>query len=513
MSSVRPDRHLRILAAGLVLAVLAASITACDRIKIPGRDQSDVPAETSRDVQHGNCLPTFGDGVAAADMSRDGKVILYLSDEQPSTWPEDKAWRATDRAVYAVRPQAVGEGGQLISVTHPIVTPWSSDPTDILPGIARDAAGRPVTAEPTVLQEVMSGLEMSASGGRFLLATARPGNPSAALKLYTGLVPADEIELRPGEGLTTVPINRYKDNEGITAFLLSDDGKKVAVLVGRDGELRVYDFEIIYTLDDKGNVVVTNDAELPLAATSLAVKRQPAVAYAGALHLAWSPTGDRLALAKNDSVGMTGVWLLDVASGKLEVVRSIANTTIPYVAWSTDGQSLFVLETDLSGEAGGSFGHSEVRRIEAKADGKDIGDRWQIQQQMGNRSAPADLTSFGDDARFLFVWEQQLWVLETPKAGRGNAEYGPLTRPLPDMRVSNGSSSGPLAVAPADETVTFLVQDDAGQHVGQRLYALGKECPLDPPTTSSTPDGAGPTAPAGEGGQPTVAPTPAGGNG
>ena len=231
-----------------------------------------------------------------------------------------------------------------------------------------------------------------------MLGVNREGVKGGLAKLYTGLVPEGDDQLSPGSGLTLVRINDYAGTEGVRSVALSPDGSKMAALVGLNGEVRVYDFGAdklyVYDQGEDGKVKVSHD--LPPAATSLGQDRTPALAHNGIMRMQWSPDANRLALTRYESVGIAGLWVVDVATGDATLVRTFSNTTVPHVAWSGDGKSVFALTTRLF--QGNGLSDSEVRRINAVEDGKDMGDRWSLKQVAGYRTLPADFTAYGDES-------------------------------------------------------------------------------------------------------------------
>jgi hypothetical protein len=208
------------------------------------------------------------------------------------------------------------------------------------------------------------------------------------------------------------------------------------------------------------------------------------------MRLAWSPDGRRLSFSRPESVGTAGVWLLDTDTGETTFVRGYRNTTVPWVAWAADGNSLFVLSTAY--DTAQTFGNSEMRRVAAEANGADIGDRWKLTQDMFYDTAPSFLVAYGDDENFLFLWEFQAWLMEVPATGTGPASYGPITLKAPsNLSWDDGTmaiKSGSPSASPARDTAAFVVSDRAGTHVGARLWVQEAECPLEPQVSAEGED-------------------------
>lgn len=468
MSSARPMRGARWLAFALVLVFLTATASACD--SIPGMNGgSDNGAEVVATPQadHGACLPTYADDVRSLSMNRDGSRLLYISGARPEGLGDDATWRSGDRAVHVMSFDPQGAAS-----TRLLVLPWPPGEDAMIPVWPTEDAADASPPEPFVFAEQMDAVDIAGEGDRFVLGVSRRGVGGGLAKLYAGVVSDSEESLEPGSGLTLVRVNDFVGTESVRSVSLSPDGSKLAAVVGTQGELRVFDFSAdqlyVYTQGEEGEIEVTHD--LPPAATTITQSRVPALAHAGVLRVRWAPDNQRIAISRYESVGVAGVWILDYATGDAALVRTFNNTTVPHVAWSGDGQSLFTMTTQLF--QANLFGDSEVRRIEAAEDGDDMGDRWQLIQKPGYRTAPADLLAYGDDRNFLFTWEQQLWLLQVPATGSGNAMYGPVTLSAPDMRVASGT----VSVAPPVDRAAFLVTDAAGSHVGLRLDVTQETC-------------------------------------
>lgn len=466
MSSVRPCPGSGWIAASLSLAILAISTSACDRIGASTKPDEGRQMATPL-ANHGPCLPTFGNRVEAASVSADGQRLVYLSSARPAALPEDSGWSRDDRAVHVLDMTA--DGGV---TTRLLVLPWPAADEDRIPVYPTADPDDLSPPEAALLTSRLTSLVMSQTGGRVVLGVNREGVKGGLAKLYTGLVPEGDDQLSPGSGLTLVRMNDYAGTEGVRSVVLSPDGSKMAALVGLNGEVRVYDFGAdklyVYDQGEDGKVQVSHD--LPPAATSLGQDRTPALAHNGIMRMQWSPDANRLAITRYESVGIAGLWVVEVATGDATLVRTFSNTTVPHVAWSGDGRSVFALTTRLF--QGNVLGDSEVRRINAVEDGKDIGDRWSLKQVAGYKTSPADFTAYGDDQNFLFTWEEQLWLLQVPASGSGPATYGPVTLNPPAMRVMSGN----VSVAPASDRAVFLVQDAQGTHVGVRLAASQETC-------------------------------------
>jgi hypothetical protein len=505
MSPVRPNPGIRWLVSGCLLLFLAISSSGCSLFnKLPGKTTSEEGRQEATAIaDHGPCLPTYGTKVEAAGMSADGQRLVYLTAARPAGLAEGVSWLSTDRAV-----QVLDLAGT--PTTRLLVRTWEQSPEDQIAVYPTDIPNDQSPPKATVLSEQMTALMLSETGNRFLLGVTREGVQGGLAKIYTGIVPEGDTELSPENGLTLVRINDYLGTEGVQGAALSPDGSRMAALVGLQGELRVYDFAAdklyVYSQGEGGKVEITN--ELPKAATSIQESRIPALAHTGVMRLQWAPDNKRLAISRYESVGVAGVWVVDYTTGQATLIRTFSNTTIPHVVWSKDGTSVFTLSTRLF--QGNVLGDSEVRRIKAVEDGKDIGDRWQLAQVPGYRTAPADFTGYGDDQNFLLTWEQQLWLLQVPESGTGPASYGPVTLNPPTMMVQSGNIT---ASATADRAA-FLVNDHVGTHVGLRLAVTQETCAAEatqvrPPTTGEATEPAALT-PAVEGVSEPTAETPQG---
>jgi len=448
---------------GLAAAVLLSSaLTGCELLGLGGNEVDAVAVETHE--EYGPCWPTYGDEVRAASMSADGSRVLYLSGERPGNLPDEASWRDADRAVY-VRDNATGD-------TRYIAQSW--DPIDKLPVWATDDPARSFQTEPLELPEDLADLEMARTSERFVLAVKQSTVGSGFSKLYTGMVPAAGARtlLLPDSGLSIVPVNDNRATEGIRLFTLSDDGSKLAVIAGVLGEVRVYDFDaqqlITYTIDADGDVEVGHD--LPPAATGIDTSRVPAVATAGAMRLTWSPGADRLAIARDAGVGESGLAILDVATGGLTALRDFPSSTLPDIVWAADGNSLFVMTTQIAPPS--IFGETALRRIASAEGGEELFAGGRISRPPGYRTEPSNFAGFGDDEHFVFTWEGALWRLDTPGGDTSKASYIQVTPA--EMPVMYRMPS----VSPTASEVLFIVNDRFGRHIGRRLHALEDRCPL-----------------------------------
>jgi hypothetical protein len=465
---------LRLLAISTIVAVLVPTLSGCDSIKgvLPGGESQGEVTVTSTD--HGPCLPIYGDEVLSASMSRDGSRLLFISGERPAGMDDD-SWNRDDRALYLL---TFAEDGS--PATNVLATTWPPPPGNTIPPAATpDEEGD--LPQPGELEEQMVDVRLAGNGERFIISVQRQASTGLA-KIYTGIVPEGDAAMAPGEGLDLVSVNDYLADEFVQSYYLTDDGNRLAVVIA-GGELRTFDFGTdtlnVYDVGDDGQTIVSH--ELPPAQISIEQTRQPAVTSSGTMRLTWAPDGRRLAFARPESVGTAGVWILDTDTGETTFVRGYRNTTVPWVTWSKDGESLFILSSIY--DTAQTFGNSEVRRVEAKANGADIGDRWQLRQDPYFRSAPSDFVAYGDDQNFVFLWENQVWLLQVPPSGSGAASYGAVTPKAPTnlsswkdgtMAVKQGS----ISISPDRDIAAFVVVDPSGQHVAMRLYVTEEQCPL-----------------------------------
>lgn len=475
MSDFSPSGRFRALVAVLSVVFMAAAITGCNT-----GSQATPVAPIVAQEEDAACWPTYGSEVEAAAISADGNRVLFLSGQKPAKWPDDRGWSSSDKALYVLDFTATGSQQRYIAIS------W-----DAIDQIDQYATARANTPErPVKLEEDMVDLWLSKTGDRFVVAVARKGVGGRYAKLYSGTVPAGGFhELRPGEGLEQVLVNNYAATEGIRTAALSDDGSMVAAVVGSRGEVRVYDLDsqqpTVYALNEGGETVVEH--ELPPPPVDLDSAPNPAIAGSGTMLLTWSPGGDRLALARDEDVpGQKSLSIIDVATGKVALVRRFDSSTVPHVAWAADGQSLFVMNTLL--EPGQIFGDTEIRRLAAEEDGREVSDGGALERPRGYRTEPAYLTGFGDDDHFLFVWETGLYRLNTPAGDPSKASYIQLTPDDYDVLYSRPT------VSSGQQRAVFVAHEGSRLFVGERTEVLADECPyvVVPPTdaTAAAPDAA-----------------------
>jgi len=479
MAVVRPTRRFPALLFILAAVFVITALTGCDVLDRLGDDKGEINSVAVTSVNHGLCSPIYGSRVDAAAISGDGSRVMYVTRRQPANWPDDRGWRSTDRALMVRDIPAVGDA----TVRYIAVT-WPGE--DIGAYATAEPDGGQV--KPRSMPETMVDLRLAKDGERFVVGVVREGVVGQYAKLYSGTVPATgSAELEPENGLSLIPINDYKGTEGINYFVMSDDGSKLAAAVGDLGEVRIYDLDsqelTVYTRGEEGETIVEHT--LPRAPTNLTDTRVPAVASKGTIHLALSPSGDRLTIAHDEDVpGQTALTQLDIASGELVLVRRFVNSTVPHVVWASDGQSLFVLNTPLV--PGTIFGDTEIRRLAAAKDGREVSPGGKLPRSLGYRTEPAFLTGFGDDEHFIFVWEQSLWRLTAPGGNPAKASYIQLTRPTMEVRYL------PPSVSVSSERAVFVVEDLTGTHVGERTDIFDDACPrLATPTPESAEDGTG----------------------
>ncbi len=478
----------------LATLLLIPLVAAC------GGTETTVDTESTADF--GACFDAFGSYVLASAVNGAGTTMLYLTASKPA-FVSDDAWHSGDRALVMQDLKAAR--------TRAIVLTWPPGDTSEIPVWATANPAAQSTARPVPLTEHMIALDYSATGERFLLGVRRQGVEGLIAKLYAGVVPAidDTQILEPGHGLDLIPINDFEATEGIRSAALSPDGSKVAAVVGNQGEVRIYDIVnqelLVYSQGPEGGTVITH--ELPLrSSVSMDTDRQPAVASLGQMLVQWSPQGDRLAIATDPpGTSKTALAIMNPANGSLTTVRTFQDATVPQVAWSSDGQSLFVMTTELI--AGSVFGNTAIRHIAAAEGGKDVNKGGQIVQPAGYNSEPANLVNFGDDQRFVFTWEGWLWRLKVQNGDLTQAlaeKISPREATVPylrpyvslaeDLAVFSASTRGTNFNAVVRESAS-LNQCEAGQP--------GAVTPT--PEAEGTPDQAGEPAAGDEGtAEPTV---------
>lgn len=425
------------------------------------------------------CLPWYENDVESLAVSADGSRWLYLSGRKPTGLPSDASWRSDDLAIFVRDRNADGS-----SRSRYIATSW--DTSDEVTVYATVSLGGSSGTSPLSLPETMRDVALSADGGRFLVSVDQTGVDSGRAKLYHGVVPpADDTTsiLAPGDGgLTVLPINNLVGTEGIGGFEYSPDGAKVAAVVGSRTELRVYDIDsetiYAYELGSQNEIVVRN--EMPEAATNIGVSRQPAIRVTSG-GLIWSPDSTRIAFVRPEGVGTKSIYILDYASGDLAFVRAFENSTVPQIAWSSDGASLFVMSTKLSTYQ--TYGDSEFRRIQAAENGSDIGSGVAIERSrpefLNWSTEPSNLVNV-DDETLLFTWEGRLYRLIATGGELAGAPYVPLTVfHLIDRLVRRGVAveyERPFASTSLD-SVVFLVRDGNRTTIGERTFATAESCP------------------------------------
>jgi cell division septation protein DedD len=481
MSALRHCR--RGLAVSVLTTLLITPLVAgCDLLGGPEEPPEEVEQEEVGSF--GPCLPSFASEVSAASMNRAGNRALYLTAERPPTLPEEASWGSDDRAIMVMDGVAGGQGGTPAAeggtggmTIRSIALTW--DPTEEIPPFPTTAYAAE-EAEPYPLPEQMVDLQLAAEGNRFIVAVVRDGVAGTLSKLYSGMVPeSGSAQLQPGEGLALVPLNRYDATQGLQSYALSGDGSRVAAVVGTaPGEVRVYDLQeervYVYTLGEGGQVEVQH--ELPPVVTSIEEPRQPAVASNGVIRLSWAPTHDRLAIAADLDVGDAGLYILDVKSGEVELVHRFSNSTAPWVAWSQDGESLLAMNSPLSGPV--VFGNTELRRLQAVENGREIGSGVTLDRPLGWKTVPAYLTPLGDDQHYVFNWEGRLFRLDTPGTDLSQTSFQALTVDPPAMTVFGQPSVSGLA-----DTALFLVTSGRTTAVGARTHVSAEACPEVPVAT------------------------------
>jgi hypothetical protein len=466
------------------IALVAFALSGCNRDQGPG----EVKAPSDEGL-FGACFSTIQPGALGVGMDAAGQVMTYLTTSRPTTVKDDQ-WLRDDRAMVMVDLATTP-----IQYRH-FLLPWAAP--DEFPVMATTKPGAKSTARPYQLVEQMITMQQAEKGGRFAVGVRRQGVEGLIAKVYSGIVPtfASNDVLALEHGLELVPVNDYVNTEGIRSFDLSPDGSKLAAVVGNQGEVRVYDFTTnqlsVYTLGPTNKVVVSN--ELPkLSSVSLDAQRRPAVANQGSMNVTWSPQGDRLAIATDLPVNDSALAIMNPADGKLTPVRRFKESTVPQVAWAADGQSLYIMTTDL--ENGPVFGNTAIRHIAAAEGGKDLAKGGQLLQPQGFTSEPANLVNFGDDGHFLFTWQGGLWRLAltgddltTAKAEKVSPPDAvvPYTRPV---------------VSQAIDKAAFIAGSGSSQYVTLRDEVSSNSCAAGTagealPTPTPAPEGTAGTAPA-----------------
>ncbi len=441
--------------------VVLTSTAGCDRLR-----RTASPGEVTQAqqvVDYGPCLPMYSRAVLSAAMDREGTKVLFVSGQRPD-FIDEAAWGADDRALYLMEFPADGA-----PTLRAIARSWQA--TDEIPAYATPSDE--YTRSPVPIPENMLDVQLDESGTRFVLGVTRGGVYGRYAKLYTGTVPTEAGRLlSPEDGLTVIPINDYQGTEGVTSFTISPDGSKVAAVVGSQGEIRIYDLVAsqltVYDRGADGKTVVRHD--LPPAMTSIDQQRRPAVASNGTLYLRWAPQADRLAVSMDLGIANTSLAILNIATGEMSVVARFQDRTVPHVAWASDGQSLFVMVTRLSGPQ--TFGDTEIRRLAATENGRHVAQGGVLSRPLGYRGEPGALVSFGDDEHFVFVWDAALYRLDMPGGVPAQATYVPLTPSL--FRVQYVHPS----LAFSKERVIFVASDDFSSRLAERSYALHDDCPI-----------------------------------
>ncbi len=473
------------------------------------------PIEIDPEAMLGNgpCLPAFGSDVVSADMNAAGNRILTVTDAKPASLPEDAGWPSDSRALTVI-----DLGGDSVQATERhLATTW--DATDILVPYATAEDGVE-PEEGVALQETMAEVQVDDAGNRFVVAVNRRDIPGGYAKLYAGTVPAEGVANYSPEtkDLTLIGLNSTVGTEAVQAFALSPDGNKVAAAVGPQAELRVFDLSspdqglFVYDSGKDGKGVVVSH-KLPEPCLGISCRRTPAVTSRGLMRLVWSPGNDKLAIVRTDSgavPGQTSLSVLDVASGKLELVRSFKDSSAPHAAWADDGASLYVMNTPFSASAeGGSavtdsaFGSTLIRRMAAAAGGKEQGTGASLPRQLGWKTDPVGLSVLKGGESLVFVWESRLYRLDMPG---GDLTKARLVYLLEDQRVPSDLSVLPSVVAASatTDTVMYLMNDYGGHRVGLRTSASADSCPgAVPEVDEAAPEGA---APADGETEPTAAP-------
>lgn len=462
-----PWGALRLPTVLFLLASLGLAVAACDSLPFGAEPEANVEdTEAVLSGSFGACNPWYDRDVVGLDMSEDGQRWVYLSGRQPGSLPEDTSWRDGSRALYL----RDGEGDS--ANLRVIALPWEA--VNTIPAFATpDASGEVPPGQDVA--EVMQTVQISEDGQTVAIGVLQSTLSGGLAKIYVGSVPAegDEI-LSPGAegGLVEVPLNSVAESERIQSFALSDDGTKVAATVGERGELRVYDLAAsqlyVYSLGEDNAVEVSD--ELPPASTTIANSRRPAIISDGG-DLEWSPEGDRVAVARSIPVSKIYVHVVNVEDGESLMYAETGNATAPHVAWASDGGSVYVMSTELAQFE--TFGKTVIRHLEAEGTGTEIGGGASIDRPVNWRTEPAHLTSFGDDATFLFVWEGQLWRLDVPDGDLSQASYQQVT--VYGEGTATGGAYRPAVSLAADSAIS-IVADSGTTKIGQRTEVTASQC-------------------------------------
>jgi hypothetical protein len=383
------------------------------------------PPPPPEEADFGACFSAFGRSVLAT--SANGRVLTYLTAAKPAS-VDDGRWQSGDRAVV-MQDLTSAEG-----LARHIVLPWTVTDAEsgVVPVYATMAPGARNTPRPYTFEEEMLGVQVAAAGDRFVIPVRRQGVSGLISKLYAGVLPpiGDTTVLSPGDGLQVVPVNNFEATEGVRSFVLSPDGNKLAAVVGNQGEVRIFDFSTnelsVYSEGPRNTVVVSHDLPDPAPFASTA-DRRPAVANPGVMNIAWSPNGDRLAVATDVPVNDAALAIMSIADGKLTPIRRFTESTVPQVAWAADGNSLYVMNTAVSN--GPVFGNTAIRHLAAAEAGRELDQGGQIIQQPGYNTEPANFTNLGDDQTFLLTWQGGLWRLKVPNGELPKAELKRVSPP------------------------------------------------------------------------------------
>lgn len=483
-----------------------------------GNCEPDIVVDVEQTKGFSPCLPAFGSEIISADMNAAGTRILTVTSAKPATLPEEAGWYSDSRALTVF--DLGGESGQ-VTERH-LATTW--DATDILAPYATAEDGVSTPEGGVALPETMAEVQMDDAGNRFVVAVNRQDIPRGFARLYSGTVPAEGLTNYSPESkdLVMVGINSTEGTEPIQAYALSPDGKRVAASVGPMAELRVMDLSsdsnglFVYDLNKDGKGVVVSH-KLPEPCLGISCRRTPAVTSRGLMNVTWSPDGSKLAVVRTDSnevPGRTSLSILDVASGKLELVRNFKDSTAPHVAWAGDGASLYVMNTPFASSSEGgktvtdsAFGSTLVRRMSASAGGKELGTGAGLKQQLGWKTDPVALTVLKDGESLVFVWESRLFRLDMPGGDLTKAKQLYLTyyhaegeRMASDLTVLPTT----IATSAAKDTVMFLFEDAGDVRIGLRTSASADKCPASAGEGQAAP--AEGTAPAEDGAAATTAP-------
>lgn len=482
-----------------------------------GNCEPDIVVDVEQTQGFSPCLPAYGSDIISADMNAAGTRILTVTSAKPSTLPEEASWYSDSRALTVF--DLGGEGGQ-VTERH-LAMSW--DATDILAPYAT-AENDASASDGVALPETMAEVQMDDAGNRFVVAVNRQDIPRGYARLYSGTVPAEGLTNYSPESkdLVVVGLNSTEGTEPIQAYALSPNGNRVAASVGPMAEIRVLDLGsdsnglFVYDLGKDGKSVVVSH-KLPEPCLGITCRRTPAVTSRGLMNFTWSPDGNKLAVVRTDSnevPGRTSLSVLDVASGKLELVRNFKDSTAPHVAWAGDGASLYVMNTPFASSTEGdktvtdsAFGSTLIRRMAASAGGKEIGSGAGLKQQLGWKTDPVALTVLKDGESLVFVWESRLFRLDMPGGDLSKAKQLYLTYyHVEGERMARDLSVLPSVVATsaAKDTVMFLFEDSGGIRIGLRNNASADKCPAAAADGQAAPADA--TAPAEDGGAATTAP-------